>query len=324
MYYRDRDRLLISALISVVLYGILFLLLRNTTWSAEPFFPERRGPILVTLEPLQKPPVPEVPEREEPAPPPEPEVQPPPEPEPQPAPAERSKPVEAAPEGPPPAPRRTTPPAPTGEGGTAGPTVPAASEGEGESAPAETLDDGVIEEEAPADIRGESKIVYADEPLQPEDDGPGTPEETEEEPDEWGFNLDEEGLDSALEQPVPGDTVDPPGAGGAGGAGTAEESRPEHINIDFETPGADRKLLSWKDPDLTGEQISRIPPRTEVIVGFTISPEGYPSGLSVVRSSGSADVDAAVMKAMRLWRFEKINNPDVRVEARVRYVIQTR
>ncbi len=323
MYYRDGERLFLSFFLALGLYGILFLVLKDTSWSSEPLYPDRKGPVVVTLEPL---PEKNLPEHEQPT---EPEPVPPPERAPEPesrkVPAEERAPTEVRGEQPPSGGgTETPPPAPRGEGGAKGPAESPASTGQGEAPPEDVTEEGAIEEEEPLDIRGESRVIYAEEPLRPEEEKPGQPPRERDEMSADEFDLDADRLDRVFSG------SESPGEGTPGRGSTpapdkpAEQGQPDHINIDFDTPGADRELLHWQDPVLSDEMVSRIPPRTEVVVGFTISPEGYLSGLEIVRSSGSTDVDAAIMKAMRLWRFEKADNPDIRVEARVRYVIQTR
>ena len=314
MYYRDTERLMLSILLALVLYGVLFLVLRGTSWSAEPEFQDRLGPVEVTLEPL--------PERTEPAREPEPEPEPVELPEEKPAPQAPPAVSRPAPVSAPRAPARTAVP---GSGGSIAENAPAPrSEGEGVALPVETVEEGVIEEEIPLDIRGESRVIYAEDTPDSAEDQPGSDLPVTEDPNRIDFELDDEGLDQALERlpATEGVTGKGTAASGTGDEGGAQQ--PEHISIGFITPGADRKLLSWRDPDLSSELVSRLPPSSVVVVRFTITPEGYVLDLTVDRSSGAADIDSAVMKAMRAWRFEKADNPDIRVEATVRYVIQTR
>lgn len=305
---RDRERLLVSFILAAALYGVLFLVLKDASWSSGPLYPDRRGPVLVTIDRPPERPAAEPPKLEE--------------PEPEPERRKQSKPLQPRPEVSPPETGGARQEAPEGEGGVPEAGEAVRSEGEGPALPEETVEEGIIEEEAPADIRGESRIIYADELPAPAEQPGATLPKDEAEPS-GGFEFDGDNLDRALERPSGNAEGAPEEASGSADAGGKETPQPDHINIDFDTPGADRRLLHWQDPVLPEELISRIPPRTEVVVGFTISPEGYLSGLSVIRSSGSADVDAAVIKAMRLWRFEKVNNTNICVEARVRYVIQT-
>jgi len=317
VYYRDRDRLLLSSFLAVMLYGILFLVLRNTSWSAEQLYPDRMGPVMVSIEPFSERPEPRQPIEEP----------PPPEPEPIPQPSEPEEVEQPAPRAER-AGRETSPPVsrpkpitPSGEGGVEAPFVPPDSIGEGTAPPEDVFDFGDLEEEKPDDIRGESKIIYAEDALTPEEEQPGEIRTEDEEVSDESFEFDDEDLDLALASSEP-ETGDESGIDRGGSAdGDGDVGQPDYIDIEFETPGADRKLLYWEDPVLSRDQISGLPPRTEVVVVFFVSANGYLSDPSVLRSSGSTGVDAEVIKAMRGWRFEEA---DIRVEATVRYVIQQR
>jgi TonB family protein len=58
-----------------------------------------------------------------------------------------------------------------------------------------------------------------------------------------------------------------------------------------------------------------------VAVGFTLMPDGVLSGVSLQQSSGYADVDAAVIDAIRRWRFTAARGGSA-VKGVIPYVIQ--
>jgi protein TonB len=60
-----------------------------------------------------------------------------------------------------------------------------------------------------------------------------------------------------------------------------------------------------------------------VKVSFTLQPEGVVSAVSVARSSGYADVDSAVIDAIRRWRFTPAKGGGP-VQGVITHIINTR
>jgi TonB family protein len=60
--------------------------------------------------------------------------------------------------------------------------------------------------------------------------------------------------------------------------------------------------------------------RLSVGTVFTLTPQGFLTGIKVEKSSGYMDVDAAVMDALRKWKFEAVGGGK-NVKGRITYII---
>ena len=293
----ERERFLISFLLALVLHLLLFLVGQLALKFHKPLEPRYTGPMFVQLE--------EVPVLAS-------------------APAE----MEAPPQAGPPSPRE--PAGDTGRG------VPAA----GETAPAEVR--GEADTEPPAASGPRFRVVPrqpqpAEEPLPeaaapvvpfrvapPRSEGGRKPEAQKPEPAAVpGAPLEK--LDTALaasrggapEAPGRGEAAEK-GSGLEGQAPSAEQPAGGFV-IQWEDPAQGRLPLSAPLPKLP-EWVSRRGQRLKVIVGFFLTPQGILTNVTVEESSGYSDVDAAVIEAVRRWKFNPVSGSR-NVRGRVPYLI---
>ena len=102
------------------------------------------------------------------------------------------------------------------------------------------------------------------------------------------------------------------GTGGSGGVGTGTgtgtgSGTGPGFNVRWGSPdaGKGRTLdisVKPKIPAWVSEQGLTL----SVTVSFTVLADGFVSAASIERSSGYADVDARVMEAIRMWRFNSV------------------
>lgn len=106
-------------------------------------------------------------------------------------------------------------------------------------------------------------------------------------------SLDLGSLDTSLAAGAQG-TGGQPETGTGGGQGS----------IQWDQPGAakDRTLLASPQPRIP-QWVSKEGLNLTVLVTFTLTPDGLLRDVNVEASSGYNEVDAAVMEALRLWRF---------------------
>jgi protein TonB len=84
-------------------------------------------------------------------------------------------------------------------------------------------------------------------------------------------------------------------------------------------------LLDAALPAAVGRKVDPVVPREArlnrwqgtVLLAVTVSPEGVPSGVEIVRSSGYALLDRAAIEAMWQWRFDPARRAGVPVEERI-------
>lgn len=98
------------------------------------------------------------------------------------------------------------------------------------------------------------------------------------------------------------------GTGGGGGAGTGTGTGTgQGFNVlwDSQDAGKGRTLVFSVKPDLPA-WVSEQGLTLSVKVSFTVLPDGFISAASIEKSSGYADVDARVMEAIRLCRFNSV------------------
>ena len=88
------------------------------------------------------------------------------------------------------------------------------------------------------------------------------------------------------------------GNAGQGGGGTGD------LRFQWDQPGAAkaRKLLADPQPKIP-QWVSKEGLSLTVLVTFTLTPDGLLRNVNVEASSGYNEVDAAVVEAVRLWRF---------------------
>ncbi len=128
-------------------------------------------------------------------------------------------------------------------------------------------------------------------------------------PKPGGGSLDLGSLDTALAGAGTGKGGTPPRGGGgtsvSGGGGTGEGAGGQggfSISWDRPAAGRERKLLAAPKPKIPG-WVGKEGLTLRVAVSFSVSPEGVVSQPRLGKSSGYSDVDAAVVEAVRLWRF---------------------
>jgi TonB family protein len=81
----------------------------------------------------------------------------------------------------------------------------------------------------------------------------------------------------------------------------------------------DRKPLSMAKPVIP-DWVAKQGVRLSVLAAFTLTPQGFLTGIKVEKSSGYTDVDANVVDALRKWKFEAVGG-SVNVKGRVTYII---
>ena len=133
-----------------------------------------------------------------------------------------------------------------------------------------------------------------------------------------GSPLDLKKLDQALADSRSGPAGSGDGTGTGAGTGTRGTGQPGSGagTSEGSGDGTGGYRVVWNEPDAgTGRQVLSSPapkvPRwvstqgltLSVVASFTLTPEGIVSGAKVEQSSGYTDVDAAVVDAIRRWRF---------------------
>jgi TonB family protein len=114
------------------------------------------------------------------------------------------------------------------------------------------------------------------------------------------------------------------GGGGGGGGGASAGSGGGGQGIRWDQPEAAhaRKLISAPQPQIPA-WVSKQGLNLQVLVNFTLTADGFLRDVNVEASSGYNDVDAAVMEAVRLWRFSPA--PSARpIHGMIPYVIRAR
>ncbi len=90
-------------------------------------------------------------------------------------------------------------------------------------------------------------------------------------------------------------------------------------------------VIEWEDPAAGREAVSMVLPRIpqwvsekglrlKVVVAFVLTPQGILSAVHVEETSGWSDVDAAVLEAVRKWKFKAVMS-DRQVRGRLPYRI---
>jgi TonB family protein len=106
--------------------------------------------------------------------------------------------------------------------------------------------------------------------------------------------------------------------GAAGGTAAAQEGR-EGVVIHWDNPAEGREAIDMPKPVLP-KWVSEQGERLQVVVSFELTPEGVLRDVKVEHSSGYSKVDAAVLDALRRWRFRPVSS-NTMVNGEVTYTI---
>jgi TonB family protein len=136
-------------------------------------------------------------------------------------------------------------------------------------------------------------------------------------------SLDMGRLDEALQSRGDGNSSGNGGSNASSKGGNETAGFPGMPGIQWQEAAAGRGLLKEpKDPDIPA-WVKREGLYLTVVVDFDVTPQGRTTNPRVVKSSGYADVDAAVLDAVRNFRFNPIEGKET-VTGRVPYVIDTK
>jgi TonB family protein len=107
-------------------------------------------------------------------------------------------------------------------------------------------------------------------------------------------------------------------------SGPVENKEPGNsdFSLDWEDAAQGREVVSHPNPDLP-DWVSKEGIKLKVIVAFTLTPQGFLQNIKLEISCGFPDVDDAVMKAIRNWRFKAVNST-LNVKGSVTYYIEPR
>ena len=320
-------RLLIATAIAVAIHAGLFFLIPLVLQLERSRKPEYGGTVLVQLE--EPAPAQAVVPAPEPAPVVQPAAQPAAQPAPKPAPKlapapkPAPKPVQQA------QPVRTTAPAPLPSGpafkeagGKTGVVQsPAAAEPLGSAAAAQAVPGpeptlpgaGVLTGAAAASEPVQRSGVAVAVPAQPT----GAAASSGSKPGAAGSTLDLGTLDKAL-----AGSAKSGGTPGKTGAGSGADARDFSVVWDEPDAGKGRDLLSAPRPNLP-QWVADQGLTLSVTVSFAVAPDGVVAQARVARSSGYSDVDAAVLEAVRRWRFRAAQTAQT-VRGTIAYIIRAR
>lgn len=143
-------------------------------------------------------------------------------------------------------------------------------------------------------------------------------------------NLDLSQLDKAIagSGSGAGGTGASPGSAGTGQAGTGQGGTgdggagPKDYRVVWDQPdlGKGREVVSAPKPRIP-QWVSTQGLSLKASVGFTLLPDGVVSSVTLEQSSGYADVDSAVLDAIRRWRFTAAKGATV-TKGLIPYVIK--
>jgi TonB family protein len=137
--------------------------------------------------------------------------------------------------------------------------------------------------------------------------------------------LDLRSLDSSLTQSGDAGTQEGSREGGAvsrpttGTQSTSAQEGREGIVIQWDDPSQGRTPLSTPRPQIPS-WVSEQGLRLQVVASFELTPQGVLRDVKVEQGSGYSDVDAAVLEALRRWRFPPVSSTRT-VTGRVPYTI---
>ena len=120
-------------------------------------------------------------------------------------------------------------------------------------------------------------------------------------------------LDSALRERREADAAASTAPAGESASGSPEsaaletgaEAAGDGFDIQWDDPSQGREATSRPLPDLPA-WVSKQGLSLRVTVSFVLTPQGFLDEVKTVDSSGYSDVDAAVLEALRLWRFKPV------------------
>jgi TonB family protein len=112
------------------------------------------------------------------------------------------------------------------------------------------------------------------------------------------------------------------GAGGTGGAGGAGGAGGYRVVWDQPDASKGRELLSAPKPKVPA-WVSTQGLTLSITIAFVLLPDGVVSGVSLAQSSGYADVDSAIIDAIRRWRFTPAKGAG-QVKGLIPYVIKSK
>ena len=112
------------------------------------------------------------------------------------------------------------------------------------------------------------------------------------------------------------------GAGSGGGTGSGAGAPPYSVIWDRPKVNVVRTLISSPSPHIPAWVGAQGLPLS-VDVNFTLGPDGVMAAVSVWKSSGYADVDSALIDAIRSWRFSAANT-SIPVIGHIHYLINIR
>jgi len=179
-----------------------------------------------------------------------------------------------------------------------------------------------------------SKIVYGEEEA-PRPDRSGREPEAEERDRETSVFSEElmQDLESVQSAGEEGPRGDGDATDGETGDATGSESSAtgpvpfpsegsSRVDVELEGDRTNRTLKKYSLPQLSEEELAEVPGRVEVMVGFVLFPNGRPTDLQTLRSSGSVDVDRKVEQAVRTWAFSEAPQNSEPVQGKARIVIR--
>jgi TonB family protein len=148
------------------------------------------------------------------------------------------------------------------------------------------------------------------------------PQEESDQPSE----LDLRRLDSTLAQPESG-----PGSEGGSREGGPATQPATGVESTAAQEGQEGIVILWDDPSQGREPtytprpqipawVSKQGLRLQVVVSFVLTPQGVLRDVEVEQGSGYSDVDAAVLEALRRWKFRPVSSTRT-VTGRVPYTI---
>lgn len=131
---------------------------------------------------------------------------------------------------------------------------------------------------------------------------------------------DLESVQAAEEGPAEGDAEG--GDGSATGATSLRTEEGGQVVYALEGDDSSRDLLQYSLPQLSQEELSGLPGRVEVVVSFTLPPNGRPMDLQIERSSGRIPVDVKVERAVQTWEFSDAPQDAEPVKGGARIIIR--
>jgi TonB family protein len=132
---------------------------------------------------------------------------------------------------------------------------------------------------------------------------------------------DLESVQAAEEGTADGDAE--AGDGTATGTSTVRTEEGGQVVYALEGNDTSRDLLRYSLPQLSQVELSGLPGRVEVVVSFTLPPNGRPLDLKIERSSSSIPVvDAKVKQAVQTWTFSDAPQDAEPVQGMARIIIR--